>query len=127
MAGELTGLARFTLNKTGFTPTSGDISFTLDSADGDGINQTQDLTADSIEALVLGDVELPCGKILLKLITPTSGTNVEISLKNSTDFDAYRFAVLTKQNDVALWTPKLNTTIYVKAIGAGARIAVLAG
>ncbi|MBN9691297.1 MAG: hypothetical protein J0M24_13760 [Verrucomicrobia bacterium] len=127
MAGELTGTVRLALNKVGFTPTSGDITFTLDSSDGDGLSQTQDLTADTSEALVLGDVELPCGKILLKLITPTSGTNVEVSLKNSPDFDTYRFAVLTKQNDVALWTPKLGTTIYVKAIGAGARIAVLAG
>jgi hypothetical protein len=127
MAAELTALVRLTLNKVGFTPGSGDITWTLDSADPDGVAITQDLTADTVEALVLEDVGLPCAAILVKLITPVSGTEVQISLQSGGSFDANRFAVLTKQNHAALWTPKLGSTIYVKAIGAGARIMIVAG
>jgi hypothetical protein len=127
MSAELSASVRFALAKVGLTPTSGDIAFTLDTADADGVAISQDLTADTIEALNLGDIDLPAGLILVKLITPTSGTNVEVSLKNSSDFDTYRFGVLTKQNHCMLWSPKLNTTIYVKAIGAGARILIVAG
>lgn len=127
MAGELPFVARLTNNKTGVTPGSGDISASLDTAETNGHGSSQDLTADTIEALAVGDVAAPAGMILVKLVTPASGTNVEISLKNSTDFDAYRFAVLTKKDHVALWSPKQNTTIYVKAIGAAAKIFTVAG
>jgi hypothetical protein len=127
MANELQPFLRLTLAKTGLAIASGDISVNLDTAEPDGGSYTQDLTADTIETLDIGDVAAPAGMILVKLITPASGTNVEISLKNSSDFDTYRFGVLTKQNHAMLWSPKLADPIYIKAIGAGARVLIVVG
>ena len=125
MAETLSFLARLSLNKTGFSPTSGDVSKTTEVLVPEGINQTQNLVSNTIEALDVGDVALPCGKILVKLIDPAA-IPVEFSTATGGGFDAARFAVLTDVNDVMLWTPKLGT-IYVKPIGANARIQVVAG
>lgn len=127
MAAELSAYLRLALAKTAYSPTSGDVSFTLDSADPDGVAITQDLTADTVEALVLNDVELPCAGILIKMITPVSGGEIQVSLQSGASFDANRFASLTKQNHAMFWTPKLGTTIYVKSIGAAGRIMIVAG
>jgi hypothetical protein len=127
MAAELSAFARLSLNKVGFTPSSGDITVSLDSADPDGTVSTQDLTADTSEALALDDVGLPCAAIMVKVITPVSGSGIELSLQTGGSFDANRFAVMTKQNQFTLWTPKLGTTIYVKSVGAAGRIAIVAG
>lgn len=124
MANELSALARLTIAKTGFSAGSGDVSVSLDSSDPDAVIITQDLTADTSEALVLEDVGLPCGKILVKQIT---GTEIQLSLATGGSFDASRFAVMTKVGDVTLWTPKLGTTIYVKSIGVAGRIQIVAG
>jgi hypothetical protein len=127
MAAELNVFVRLSLNKVGFNPSSGDVSYTLDSADPDGTVSTQDLTADTVEALDLDDVALPCAQILVKCITPVSGSGIEFSLQTGGSFDANRFGVITKQNHCLLWTPKLGTTIYVKSVGAAGRIAIVAG
>lgn len=127
MANELSATARLVIAKVGYPATSGDINVSLDSSDPDGVASTQDLTADTVEALNLDDVGLPCAKILVKMITPASGGSIELSLQTGGSFDANRFAVLTKQNDFACWTPKLGTAIYVKSIGAAGRIMIVAG
>ena len=128
MAGENSLLVRHTLVKTGFSQVgSGDVTVALDSADPDAVVHTQDLTADTAEALNLGDVDLPCSKITLKMITPVSGGSIEVSLQTGGSFDANRFAVLTKKDDFACWTPKLSSAIYVKSIGAAGRIMIIAG
>jgi len=127
MADEISTLVRVTIAKPGVNIPSGDISVYLATAEADGYGASQDLAADTIEALAIGDVAAPAAMIMVKLVTPASGTNVELSLKNSTDFDAYRFAVLTKANHPIVWSPKLGDVIYVKAIGAAARIFTVAG
>ena len=128
MAAENSLLVRHTINKVGYPNIgSGDVSVTLDSADPDAVIHTQDLTADTVEALDLTDVGLPCAKILLKMIIPASGGSIEVSLQSGGSFDANRFAVMSKQNDFACWTPKLSSTIYVKSIGAAGRIMIVAG
>jgi len=127
MANELSVFARLSISKTGFVSGSGDVNLSLDSADPDAIVITQDLAADTVEALDVGDVELPCGKLLVKMITPAAGGEIQISLQSGGTFDANRFASLSKQGDFAVWTPKLGTAIYVKSIGAAGRIQVVAG
>lgn len=127
MAELLSAFARVAISKTGYTPSSGDVNVTLETDDPDGVADTQDLAANTVEALDLKDVSLPCAKILLKLISPASGVEVEVSLQTGGSFDANRFAVLAQVNDFAVWTPKLGTAIYVKAVGGGARIMVVAG
>lgn len=125
MAETFSFLARLSLKKTGFEPSSGDINKTTEVLVPEGINQTQNLVSNTIEALDVGDVALPCGKILVKLIDPAA-IPVEFSTATGGGFDAARFGVIKDVNDAMLWTPKLST-IYVKAIGADARIQVIAG
>lgn len=125
MADELKPSATLTIGKTNYAagPTS---SAGLDSADAHAINDTQALAANTITALALGSITPPAGAIMVTVVSPATGVTVELSMNNSTNFDAYRFAKMTKANHPTLWSPATSGTIYVRA-SAAAVIRVTAG
>lgn len=126
MAGELQINGGLTINKTNYAagPTA---AAALDSADAHGVNNTQALVAATIAALDFGSITMPPGAVMVSLVSPATGVTVELSMADSTNFDAYRFAKLTKANHAATWSPATSGAIYAKATGGAAVIRVTAG